>query len=256
MVRAFAFAGAEPELVHLDALITDPARLDSFDLFGFPGGFSYGDDIASGRIFAVKVREQLYPRLRAAAARGCPMIGACNGFQVLVQAGLLPGPVAGEPWPTDAPEPTLALTDNADARFVDDWIGMEPVAGSRCLWTAPLAALADHPAADELLMLPVAHGEGRLVAGHPGLLTALETDGQIALRYRDNFNGSEGAVAGVCDATGRIFGLMPHPERFLDWNRHPHHSRFDRLPPSARQGDTPGLAMFKAAVKACVGVAG
>ena len=254
MARAFALAGAAPELVHLDALLADPARLDGFDLFGFPGGFSYGDDIASGRIFAMKVRERLYPRLRAAAARGCPMIGACNGFQVLVQAGLLPGPAAGEVWPTDAPpEPTLALTDNAHARFVDDWIGMEPGAGSVCLWTAPLA---DHPRAESLLMLPVAHGEGRLVARHPGLLEALEAGGQVALRYRDNFNGSEGAIAGVCDATGRIFGLMPHPERFLDWNRHPHHTRPDLLPASAQQGDTPGLAMFKAAVEAVVGSGG
>ncbi len=259
MVRAFALAGAETELVHLDALLADPARLDGFDLFGFPGGFSYGDDIASGRIFAMKVRERLYPGLRAAAERGCPMIGACNGFQVLVQAGLLPGPPAGErggerggeAWPTDAPPaPTLALTENADARFLDDWIGMEPVPGSVCIWTAPLAALTDHPDADALLMLPVAHGEGRLVARSPGLLAALEAGGQIALRYRDNFNGSEGAVAGVCDATGRIFGLMPHPERFLDWNRHPHHTRPDLLPASAQQGDTPGLAMFKSAVVA------
>jgi phosphoribosylformylglycinamidine synthase I len=253
MVRAFALAGAEPELVHLDALIAEPGRIEGFDLIGFPGGFSYGDDIASGRIFAMKVRERLYPHLRAAAERGCPMIGACNGFQVLVQAGLLPGPAAGEAWPTDAaPEPSLALTDNADARYVDDWVGMELVEGTRCIWTAPLAGFAEQNAASDVMMLPVAHGEGRLVARAPALLGALEAGGQIALRYKDNFNGSEGAVAGVCDATGRIFGLMPHPERFLEWNRHPY---WTRLPAGIRQGQTPGLAMFRAAVEACVGVA-
>ena len=253
MVRAFALAGAVPELVHLDALIAEPHRVEAFDLLGFPGGFSYGDDIASGRIFAMKVRERLYPHLRAAAQAGCPMIGACNGFQVMVQAGLLPGPGAGEPWPEAAPTPTLALTDNAKARFVDDWIGIEPVEGSRCIWTAPWADMAKHPAAPEVLVLPVAHGEGRLVAQHPGRLAALASGGQVALRYRDNFNGSEDSIAGVCDATGRIFGLMPHPERYLDWNRHPH---WTRLPASVRRGEAPGLAMFRAAVEASVAVRG
>lgn len=253
MVRAFALAGAEPELVHLDALIAQPERVDAFDLIGFPGGFSHGDDIASGRIFAMKVRERLYPQLRSAAGRGCPMIGVCNGFQVMVQAGLLPGPARGEPWPADAaPEPTLALTDNARARFVDDWIAIEPVEGSRCIWTAPLAEFGQRPGSGEVLVLPVAHGEGRLVAQSPGLLGALDAGGQIALRYRDNFNGSEGAVAGVCDVTGRVFGLMPHPERYLEWNRHP---RWTRLPAGVRRGETPGLAMFRAAVGACLGVA-
>lgn len=251
MVRAFELAGARTDLVHLDALIAEPHRLDEYDLLGFPGGFSYGDDIASGRIFAVKVRERLYPALREAAIRGCPMIGACNGFQVMAQAGLLPGPVPGEDWPEHAPPtPTIALTDNARARFVDDWVAMEPVAGSRCLWTAPWLDLADDPAAADTLVLPVAHGEGRLVAQSPGLLAALDARGQIALRYRDNFNGSEGAVAGICDATGRIFGLMPHPERYLGWNRHPY---WTRLPASAKRGEAPGLAMFRAAVECVAG---
>ncbi len=91
MCRAFEMAGASVELVHVDRMIAEPARIDSFDLIGFPGGFSYGDDIASGRILAMKLREKLYPALRDAAKRGCPMIGACNGFQVLTEAGLLPG---------------------------------------------------------------------------------------------------------------------------------------------------------------------
>lgn len=252
MVRAFEMAGAATDLVHLDALIAEPARLGEYDLLGFPGGFSYGDDIASGRIFAMKLRERLYPALRGAAERGCPMIGACNGFQVLVQAGLLPGPPAGEPWPEASPTAQLALTDNIGARFVDDWVGMEPDPSSVCVWTRPLVELATDPAAADILRLPVAHGEGRLVARGPGVLPALAASGQIALRYTDNYNGSEGSVAGVCDASGRIFGLMPHPERYLEWNRHPY---WTRLPAEIRRGETPGLRMFRAAVEASVGVA-
>lgn len=259
MCRAFALAGAEPALVHLDRLIADPARLDGADLVGFPGGFSYGDDIASGRIFAMKVRERLYPALRRAIARGVPVIGVCNGFQVLVQVGLLPGPARGQDWPQDAPPPqTVALTDNAGARFVDRWVGMVPEPGSVCVWTRGLdekgrGGEGEEPAGwgPEVMMLPVAHGEGRLVTADPGVLPALEKSGQVALRYADNFNGSQGAVAGLCDASGLVFGLMPHPERYLDWNRHPF---WTRLPRETRTGETPGLRIFRNAVEAAAGV--
>ena len=251
LLRAFAMAGATPELVHIDALLAAPERLEDADLIGFPGGFSYGDDIASGRILAMKVRERLYPRLRAAAGRGCPILGVCNGFQVLVQAGLLPGPAAGEPWPETAPAPTVALTDNASARFIDDWVGVEADPASPCIWTAPLAGMAGRAGGGDILRLPVAHGEGRFVAGNPATLAALEANGQVALRYRTDINGSQGQVAGLCDAGGRVFGLMPHPERYLDWNRHPW---WTRLPATTRRGETPGLAMFRAAVEAVAGV--
>ncbi len=258
LARAFTLAGAETTTMHLERLAQDPAVLDRFDLFGFPGGFSYGDDIASGRIFAMKARERLYPALRAAVLRGCPIIGVCNGFQVLVQLGLLPGPDAEHDWPEDAPpRQCVALTDNQDARFHDRWVGVEYLPNSICLWTRGLAADtgpgAGPASADEDLarqqieILPVAHGEGRFVTGEPALLGRLEQRGQVALRYRTNFNGSEGAVAGICDATGQVFGLMPHPERYLDWNRHPFWTRLD---PSVREGETPGLRIFKNAVEA------
>lgn len=251
LVRAFAMAGATPRLVHIDALLREAALIEDADLIGLPGGFSYGDDIASGRILAMKVRERLYPDLRAAAERGCPIIGVCNGFQVLVQAGLLPGPEEGERWPDSAPTPTIALTDNARARFIDDWVAVEAAPDSPCVWTAPLADRALGPAAAEIMRLPIAHGEGRFVARDEALLRRLAERGQIALRYRDNPNGSQDAVAGICDATGRIFGLMPHPERYLEWNRHPW---WTRLPESSRRGQTPGLAMFRAAVESVAGV--
>jgi phosphoribosylformylglycinamidine synthase I len=248
MVRAFRLAGAEAELAHIDALIRDPARLEAADLVGFPGGFSYGDDIASGRILAMKARERLYPALRDAAVRGCPIIGACNGFQVLVQIGLLPGPADSAPWPEDrAPRQTVALADNIGARFVDRWVGVEFVASSKCVWTRGTLDAVGPADRAMVCQLPVAHGEGRFTCESPAVLASLEAGGRIAVRYTDNYNGSQGAVAGICDATGRVFGLMPHPERFLDWNRHP---AWTRLAPAVRAGDPPGLRMFKNAVEA------
>jgi len=251
MVRAFELAGATAELIHLDRLIAEPQRLDAADLVGFPGGFSYGDDIASGRIFAVRLRERLYPALRAAAARGCPMIGACNGFQVLVQVGLLPGPDAPGHWPDDAaPAQTCALALNSGGSFIDRWVRVEPEPASVCLWTRGVAeAFAD--SRHDTLLLPIAHGEGRFVTDSPATLARIKANGQVALRYVGEVNGSQDAIAGICDPSGRIFGLMPHPERYLEWTRHPYWTRLD---PRVRTGETPGLRMFRAAVEAVRGV--
>jgi phosphoribosylformylglycinamidine synthase I len=241
LVRAFVLAGAVARTEHLDRLAAEPDRLDEFDLIAFPGGFSYGDDIASGRIFAMRVRERLYPALRRAIERGCPIIGVCNGFQVLVQVGLLPGPGGGG-WPEDRPpEQTAALTENAGARFVDRWVPVKPEPGSVCIWTRGLNEDAD------VMQLPVAHGEGRFITASPDVLADLEAGGRIALRYLDNYNGSQNAIAGICDASGLIFGLMPHPERYLDWTRHPY---WTRLPEGAKRGTTPGLKIFQNAVEA------
>lgn len=243
MCRAFELAGASVELVHLDALGARPARLDAFDLIGFPGGFSYGDDIASGRIFAMRARQTLWPALRRAIDRAVPMIGACNGFQVMVQIGLLPGPPAGEPWPDDAPPPqTIALTWNDSARFIDRWAPVTVEPGVDCVWTAGL----DPDLGADVLRLPIAHAEGRLVVGEGASVGSLEAGGHVALRYAEPVNGSAGSIAGVCDASGRIFGLMPHPERYLSWVHHPFWTRLD---PSVRRGETPGLAMFRSAVR-------
>lgn len=248
MVRGFTMAGAACDLVHVDALVRDPAALDAYDLIGFPGGFSYGDDIASGRILAMKLRERMFPALRAAAARGCLMIGACNGFQVMAQVGLLPGPASADGWPGEAdPRQRIALSDNEGGRFVDRWVGFRVEPGTVCEWTRGLDEAWPGEIRERVHLLPVAHGEGRVTCDSPELLKELERRGQVALRYTDNFNGSDGAVAGLCDATGRIFGLMPHPERYLDWSRHPF---WTRLPGEVRRGETPGLRMFRNAVEA------
>jgi phosphoribosylformylglycinamidine synthase len=245
LMRAFTLAGATPELLHLDRLIAEPQRLEEFDIIGFPGGFSYGDDIASGRIFAVRAREHLYPALRDAARRGVPMIGVCNGFQIMVQIGLLPGPLADEGWPeNEPPAQEASLTFNAGGSFIDNWYRVAGVPSTRCIWTQGLDEFGE-----QALQLPIAHGEGRFVTASAGTLERLERAGQVALRYVENPNGSMNDVAGICDATGRIFGLMPHPERYLDWVNHPF---WTRLPAATRRGETPGLRIFRNAVEAVV----
>lgn len=242
LARAFTLAGARVQTHHVDALAADPAPIAEADLIGFPGGFSYGDDVASGRLLALRCRERLWPALRAAAADAKPMIGVCNGFQVMVQAGLLPGPAAGEPWADHPAAASVALADNAGDRFIDRWVRVTPEASSPCIWTQPLVGLDEH-----LAILPIAHAEGRLVASD-GTLDALEAAGQVALRYAEPVNGSARDIAGICDPSGRIFGLMPHPERYLDRTRHPFFTRLDGgLFP---KGEGPGLAMFRAAVEA------
>lgn len=234
MVRAFELVGSSVELVHVDALVRDPSRFSTCDVIGFPGGFSYGDDIAAGRVLASKVREQLAEPLREAAGRGVTMIGVCNGFQVLVQAGLLPG----------AGGVGVSLVENAGGRFIDDWPRVE-IPDSNCVWTRGIDG------STHAMRLPIANGEGRFVAGEPGAIRTLESNGQIAIRYVDNLNGSEGAIAGICDPSGRIFGLMPHPERSLDWRHHPY---WTRLSADEMDEETVGLRIFRNGVEAASGV--
>lgn len=254
LVHAFHAAGASPESHLLRSLMRAPSLLDRAELIGLPGGFSFGDDIAAGRIMAQLVRRSIYPALSAAIERGVPMICPCNGFQIAVQAGLLPGGAAGgahAPRSTrdqerpvaagiEAPAPTVALAPNADGRFHDRWTGVEIPSNTRCVWTRGLSSHAER-------MLPNAHGEGRFVAP-PALAASLEANGQVAIRYAagENFNGSLDRIAGICDPSGLVFGLMPHPERFTRWTQHP---RWTRLPAEVRRGSPLGLAIFENAVR-------
>ncbi len=252
LVQAFQLAGCEAEEVLLERLRRQPALVDQYDLIGLPGGFSYGDDIAAGRIMAALMRREVYPALRAAIERGVPMICPCNGFQIAVQAGLLPGAAPGR-WPESPARPVVALARNAQARFEDRWAAVEIPANTVCVWTKDIALSADDSA------LPCAHGEGRFAADRE-TMRRLAANGQIALRYsaEDNFNGSEGAVAGICDPSGLVFGLMPHPERWTRWTQHP---RWTRASARARSVEPIGLRMFRCAVehvrkRLCVGTRG
>ena len=241
LAHAFTLASADVKLLHLNQLLDDPSIVDQFQLIGLPGGFSFGDAIAAGRIMAALMRQKLYPALVRAVMRGVPIIAPCNGFQIAAQIGLLPGPVPGEPWPEQAPKPTIALAQNASARFVDRWCDVELPKQTKCIWTDDL----DIPR--QTSVLPIAHGEGRFIAESPELLKQLQDSGQVAVRYADadNPNGSQGNIAGICDASGLVFGLMPHPERFTRWTQH---HRWPRLSDKLRDDEPLGLAMFKKAV--------
>lgn len=234
---AFAWekAGAKVETWHVARLLEDPRTLDQFQVLTIPGGFSYGDDLGAGRIFATRLGTVLDDALRQFHSRGGLIMGICNGFQVLVRAGLLPGgPVQG----------AATLTHNDSGRFESRWVRMAPQPGLSPFLTdaAPIE-------------LPVAHGEGKFLLADPAALAALESAGQVVLRYVDasgaatqeypaNPNGSPGAVAGLCDPTGRIFGLMPHPERFVDPLHHPRWTRRD----SSSDSSCDGLRIFQSAI--------
>jgi phosphoribosylformylglycinamidine synthase len=236
-VEALARAGARAELLHLERLVAEPARLDEAALVVLPGGFSYGDDVAAGRVFGLELRHLLHDALAAFVERGGFVLGVCNGFQVLVEAGLFE--------PAGAPR-TIALIGNASNRFECRWVTLRSE-DSACPWLV----------ASERWPVPVAHAEGRFVAADGGALERLAARRQIALRYvaperreggpahyPDNPNGSLDDIAGVCDPTGRVLGLMPHPERNVTpWN-HPFWTRL----PARDEGE--GLAFFRRMVDA------
>lgn len=234
LAEAFALAGAEVRYEHLNDLVREPHRLDDADLIGLPGGFSYGDAVAAGRIAAHVIRGSLYDALMGAVDRGTPIIAPCNGFQIAVQIGLLPSPN-----PAGPATPTVALAENTSGRFVDRWTRVA-YPESRCIWTKGLES------ADDTSLLPIAHGEGRFVAGEDQL-NALDANGQVAVVYdaEDNPNGSSRHIAGICDPSGLVLGLMPHPERYTRWTQHPWWTRLDA---GTRSGDAPGLRMFRNAV--------
>ena len=240
LAEGFSLAGAETSTMHIRELLKNPNAIDEFDLIGLPGGFSYGDAIAAGRVMANLMRKTLYPKFVEALQRGVPMIAPCNGFQIAVQLGLLPGPNDSHAFSEQAPVPTIALAQNNTARFIDKWVNFEVPKNSRCIWTKDLSV------SQALSCIPIAHGEGRFVASDE-VVQRLEENGQIACQYTsdDNPNGSVGDVMGICDASGLVFGLMPHPERYLRWTQHPTWTRLDK---DEMSGDTIGLQMFKNAV--------
>ena len=214
---AFALeqAGARPEILSIPAARRDPRLLRQADLVVVAGGFSYADAIGSGRLFALDLTSFLIDELTALRDAGRPILGICNGFQTLVRAGLLPGP--------------SALGPNATGRFECRWVTL--IATSRhCLWTAGI---------DEPMHAPIAHGEGRYVVDEHTLarlhasdciaFTYADSMGRAANGlYPDNPNGSSGDIAGICDESGTVLGLMPHPENHVVARQHPRHTRGER----------------------------
>jgi phosphoribosylformylglycinamidine synthase I len=195
---ALQLAGADPTIVSLDELAERPQLLADAQMLVAAGGFSHADALGAGRMFAVSLHQAAGDGLREFVAAGKPVIGICNGFQTLVRAGLLPG----------------ALGHNASGGFQCEWVTLQPQI-SHCVWTHDVDAFD----------CPIAHGEGRYV--HPDV-DRLERSGQVALRYASNPNGSASSIAGVCDPSGVVLGLMPHPENHVIARQHPQHARGHR----------------------------
>ena len=235
--RAFTVAGAVAEQVHLNRLLENPSLLGDYGCLAVPGGFSYGDDVAAGKILAVELTTVLGDALRRFVDRGRLVLGICNGFQVLVKTGLLPGTMDGRPL-----KATLAWNDSR--RYEDRWVRLR-TNGAKSVFIENNGATIE---------LPVAHGEGKFLSQTPEDLVALERAGRIPLAYvgadgaaaayPENPNGSPGGAAAVCDETGRVMGLMPHPERFLFPYQHPRWTREK----TRTEGD--GMSIFRAAVRA------
>ena len=224
---AFELAGATAEKIHLNAVLKNPALLGDFQILAFPGGFSYGDDISSGKVLARQITAKLGDALRAFVAAGKPVIGICNGFQVLVKTDLLPGELAGQHGQT------ATLAHNDSGRYICRWTKVRPLS-DRCVWTRGLGEIE----------LPIAHGEGKLVPATAAVGDALTANHQVALEYvGENPNGSYQAIAGVCDSSGLVLGLMPHPERHVSPLQHPAWASRGKI-----DGEGQGLAIFRNAV--------
>lgn len=239
---AFAFerAGAVTEFVHVNELSRREKKLDAYNILAIPGGFSYGDDIASGKILANELKFRMEESLQKFINKGSLIIGICNGFQILVKAGLLPN-LSGSYQTLEA---TLTLNDSN--KFEDRWIYLKRVQGpgsrGQCIWTKGI---------DKIIQLPVAHGEGKFIPKDKKVLEQLKKNGLVVFEYVDekgkkasypyNPNGSVENIAGICDVTGRIFGLMPHPERHISFYQNPLWTRAGKT--KSESGD--GLAIFK-----------
>jgi phosphoribosylformylglycinamidine synthase subunit PurQ / glutaminase len=214
LAEAFRLAGGTPDRVHIRDLIETPSLMDACAIIAFPGGFSFGDHLGSAKVFASLFKKHLRARLDALLARGGLVLGICNGFQTLVKMGLLPN-LSGD-WTQD-----VSLIHNDSGVFEDRWVRLDPAPGTRSVWTAGLPRFE----------APVRHGEGRFIVKDETVERALVAENLIALTYAsrdgmtpaypENPNGSLLAIAGICDRTGRILGLMPHPEAFINPYQHP-----------------------------------
>jgi phosphoribosylformylglycinamidine synthase I len=274
---AFALAGADPQLVHISDILRRNRRLEEYDALAFIGGFSNGDHLGAGTVQAARFRHTLRDDLQSFIGQRKPIIGICNGFQTLVKMGILPGILSGGPGgsgtmpsvPTSAPpggsgpmpgarsaaeehqDPWTRIATimiNDSGRFEDRWVHLTVNPDSPCIWTRGL----------ERLFLPVRHGEGKYFMAEEERLDDLEENNQVVARYATpegvptqdypaNPNGSQRAIAAVCDATGLIFGLMPHPEAYISPYNHPSWTR-ESAGGRSLPSEGEGLAIFRNAV--------
>jgi phosphoribosylformylglycinamidine synthase len=231
-------AGGQSGILHVNELRQRPGRLREFQMLVLPGGFSYGDALGGGRLWASDLRWLFRDELARFIEAGKPVLGICNGFQALVKSGWLPGP----------PEAGIraTLTSNASNRFECRWVWLEPDAGSPCVFTRDLSRLGD-----ARIYCPVAHGEGRFVPGDEAILAQLQDRRQIALTYVGadggpasypaNPNGSVADIAGICNEQGNVLGLMPHPEDHVVPWQHPRWTR--------EEGGGMGLPLFAQGIR-------
>jgi phosphoribosylformylglycinamidine (FGAM) synthase-like amidotransferase family enzyme len=240
---AWEQAGAVPELMHVNDLIEQPDQLHKFAGLMFIGGFSFGDHMTSGHVFAHRLRHHLQGELQTFIAEGGIILGVCNGFQIMTKLGLVPG-LGGDYF-----KPAVSLVQNDCGSFQNFWTRLSFEPDSPCIFTRDLGPMD----------LPIRHGEGKVHVIDRATLDQIEAAGCVPCRYADpasgdpaqdfphNPNGSVNAIAGLCDPTGRVFGLMPHPEAFLFPEQHPQWSFHPRgsLPPE--HGD--GLKIFSNAVR-------
>ncbi len=221
---AFELCGASAERVHVNDLVEKKNKMFEYEILAFPGGFSYGDDIASGKILSNEIKNKLGDKVKKFALSGKPIIGICNGFQVLVKMGLLPDPKLFEQIST--------LSYNDSDKFECRWVYLKTEKKvkneSSCLWTKNLP---------DIISLPVAHGEGKFIPEDKKMLEELDKNNQIVFKYCAadggipqyplDPNGSTDQIAGISNKKGNVFGLMPHPERYVHALQHPGKESFD-----------------------------
>ncbi|MDX2075768.1 MAG: phosphoribosylformylglycinamidine synthase subunit PurL [bacterium] len=210
-------AGGDPSIVHINQVIMGQEKLLDYHMLIIPGGFSYGDDLGAGVLWALDLRERFGDVLKQFVTEGRPVLGICNGFQTLVKSGILPNP---------APTREVTLTYNEQGRFECRWVYLKVNPSSQCLFTQGI---------DDLMYVPIAHGEGRVMVSDEAVLTRLWDEGLATLTYVDgegnpapypyNPNGAMNNIAGICNAQGNVFGLMPHPENHIFAWQHPRFGR-------------------------------
>jgi phosphoribosylformylglycinamidine synthase subunit PurQ / glutaminase len=250
MAHACRLAGAVADIAHISEILNGTVRINDYHFLNLPGGFLDGDDLGSAQVESVRLRharvmgsgKTLFEEITDLIGRGMIILGVCNGFQALVKSGLLPGNPLGKR--------RVSLSFNDSAKFEDRWVTLKADQASPCIFTKGIDRIA----------LPVRHGEGKIVCDSDQTLEEIKAKGLAALRYCDgegrstmeyplNPNGSTDAIGGLCDATGRIFGLMPHPEAYTHPTNHPRWTRMASLPDKGE-----GMAIFDNAVQFLKGI--